>query len=122
MPVFGMTGRSFAGSTLGDPWFAVEVLNEGIVAVTVTSVAIEFEDGGNAPFLSPPWPGADALPKRLEAGEEATFVIDELRKVAQVHAEHGGARRATAKCSGREFYTETIKKTWLDGWVPKTEG
>lgn len=84
------------------------------------NVALEMNDGGNAPFIRPPWPGADELPKTLASGDEATFYLDELRKVAEVHAEHGGAKWVTAKIGGGiEFHGEPIDRKWLDGWVPK---
>ncbi len=123
MPVYGGMGRSLAGSTLGDPWFTIEVHNDGFMPVTVTSAGAAFEDGGSAPFIRPPWPGADELPKTLQAGEEATFYLDELAKVAEVHAEHGGARWAYAKIGGGvEFRSKRIDRKWLDGWAHREVG
>lgn len=120
MPVWGGTGRYLEGSTLGDLWLAIEVHNDGLVPVTVTSAGVEFGDGGTAPFVRPPWPGGDSLPKRLDPGEEVTLWIDEVPKVAQVHVEHGGAQCVYAKIGGGvEFHGKPIKKAWLDGWVPK---
>jgi hypothetical protein len=118
MPIVGGVGRNLAGSTLGDPWFAITVHNDSQVPVTVRNVALTFTDGGTAPFIRPPWPGADELPKPLAPGEEATFYLDELRNVAQVHVEHRGAKWATAKIGGSvEFYGERIDRKWLDGWA-----
>lgn len=119
MPVYGAPSRNLAGSTLGEPWFVIVVHNDGLMPVTVTSVGLALGDGGSAPFIRPPWPGADELPKTIPPGDEATFYLDELRKVAQVHVEHGGAKWVTAKIGGGiEFHGERIKKAWLDGWAP----
>jgi hypothetical protein len=118
MPVTGGIGRNLAGSTMGDPWFSITVHNDGLVPVTVRNVGLSFADGGTAPFIRAPWPGTDDLPKPLAAGEEATFYLEELRKVAQVHVEHGGATWATAKIGGSmEYHGERIEKAWLDGWA-----
>lgn len=119
MPVWGGTGRNLAGSTLGDLWFAVEVYNDGLVPVSVKSVGIAFEDGGTAPFIRPPWPGVDELPKDLAPGDEATFFIDPVAKIAEVHAEHR-AKWVYVRLGGKvEFHGKRIDKAWLDGWVPR---
>jgi hypothetical protein len=121
MPVVGGMGRNLAGSTLGDPWFAITVHNDGLMSVTVRNVALAFADGGSTPFIRPPWPGVDELPKPLAPDEEATFYLDELRNIAQVHIEHGGAKWATAKLGGKaEFHGEPIDRKWLDGWAKST--
>ena len=119
MPVYGGGARSLAGSTLGDPWFAIEVHNDGLMPVTVKSVGVAFEDGGTAPFIRPPWPGADELPKELAAGDEATFYLDPLVNIAQVHADHR-AKWVFARLGGRvEFHGDRIDQKWLDGWAKK---
>ena len=120
IPVYGGTGRNLYGSVPGEVWFAIVVHNDGLIPVTVRNVALEFSDGGTAPFLAPPWPEADALPKTLAAGDEATFMLDELRKIAVVHAEHGGAKWVTVGIGGGvKFHGERIDRKWLDGWLPK---
>jgi hypothetical protein len=118
IPVWGGSGRNLFGSKLGEPWFAIVVHNDGAVPVTVRHAALSFRDGGTAPFMGPPWTGADSLPKTLAPGDEATFYLDELRKVAKVHAEHGGAKWVTAKLGGGvEFHGDAMNGKWLDGWV-----
>jgi len=96
----------------------IVVHNDGLLPITVHSVGLAFENGGSAPFMRPPWPGADELLKTIPPGDEATFYLDELRKIAEVHDEHGGAKWATAKIGGGvEFHGPRIKKKWLDGWA-----
>lgn len=119
MPVYGGGGsRTLAGSALGDPWFVIVVHNDGVLPVTVKSAGLAFHDGGSAPFIRPPWPGADELPMLISPGDEATFYLDELRKIAHAHVEHRGAKWVTAKIGGSvEFHGERISKQWLDGWA-----
>jgi hypothetical protein len=118
MPVFGGVGRYLSGSTLGDPWFFIEVHNDGLMPVSVQMVAIRLADGGSVPYIRPPWPGAAELAKPMAPGDEATFYMDELRKIAAVHVEHGGAMYAFAKIGGGiEFRGKRIDKKWLDGWA-----
>ena len=120
MPVYGGGPRTLAGSTLGDPWFVIVVHNDSLLPVTVNSVGLAFGDGGSAPFIRPPWPGADELPKTISPGDEATFYLDVLRKIAEVHAEHGGAKWVTAKIGGGvEFHGDRVDQKWLDGWVKR---
>jgi hypothetical protein len=118
-PVHGGVGRNLAGSTLGVPWFIITVHNDGLIPVTVRSVGLEMNDGGSAPFIRPPWPGADELPKIIAPGDEATFYLDELPRIAQVHAEHGGARGATAKLVGRRSFMESESRG--RGWTGGSE-
>lgn len=115
-PVYGMTGRSFAGSTLGATWFGIEVHNDGLMPVTVSGVGIRFRDGGHAPFISAPWPGADDLPKPLAPYESATFWVDEMPKVTEAHREHR-ADRAYARLGGTAEFTSKPIGRWLDGWI-----
>ena len=119
MPVWGGAPRSFAGSTLGDPYFVIEVHNDGLLPVTVNSANVTFGDGGNAPYLGPhPVMRGDDLPKRLDPGDQATMPIDELRQIALVHVEHGGAKWVTVTLAGgAQFHGEPISKAWLDGWA-----
>jgi len=122
MPVYGGGRRSLAGSTLGDLWFAIEVYNDGLIPVTVKSVGVAFEDGGSAPFLRSPWPEGDELPKDLAAGEEATFYLDPVVKVAEAHAEHR-AKWVYARLGGNvEFHGKRIDENWLDGWAKRGVG
>jgi len=118
IPIYGGSDRHLAGSTPGDPWFVIVVHNDGQLAVTVHSVGLAFEDGGSAPFMRPPWPGADELLRTISPGDEATFYVDELRNIAKVHDEHRCAKWATAKIGGGvEFHGARIEKKWLDGWA-----
>lgn len=122
MPTFGGLPRTMIGSKLGEAWLAIEVHNTGLVPVTITTAAIRFGDGGTAPFMGPPWAGMDALPKRLEPGEEVTLWIDELRKIALAHVEHGGAQHVVVKTGGgQERRGKPIDKAWLDGWAKHPE-
>jgi hypothetical protein len=117
IPIYGGVGRNLAGSQPGELWFAILVHNDSLLPVTVKSVAVAFEDGGTAPFIRPAWPGADELPKAIAAGDDATFYLDEVRKIAEVHAEHRGAKWVTATIGGgAEFHGKRIDKKWLDGW------
>jgi hypothetical protein len=117
LPVFDVQGRDLSRSKLGDPWFAITVLNDGLLPVTVRTAALVFDDGGSAPYLAPPWPGFDSLPKLLAPGDEATLWLDEMPKIAEVHAEHG-ARWVKANIGGDvEFHGKRIDRKWLDGWV-----
>lgn len=115
MPVFG--------DELADPWFAIIVHNDGLLPVVVNSANLNFNSNETAPFFGPPAALGgigDRLPKRLEAGEEATLWLAPLREIAVAHKEHGGAKWATATIAGgREFHGDQIKKSWLDGWLPK---
>lgn len=118
MPVFGGVGRYLDGSRVGEPWFTITVHNDGLMPVTVRSVALILNDRGSAPYLRPPWPGGDVLGATIAPGEEATYFLDELRKIAQVHAEHGGAKWAKATIGGNaEFHGKHIDRRWLDGWA-----
>lgn len=117
MPVYGGGPRTLAGSTLGDLWFAIEVYNDGLVPVTVRSVGLAFEDGGTAPFLRPPWSGVDELPKPIAPGDQATFYLDPVARVAEVHAEHRAKWVYARLGGGVEFHGDRIDQKWLDGWA-----
>ena len=116
LPVFGGQPRTLAGSKLSDPWFVITAHNDSLMPATVQSAGLAFGNSGSAPFIQPPRPGLDTLPKTIAPGDEANFYLDELSKIAQAHVEHGGARWVTVKIGGGvEFRSEPIDKTWLDG-------
>lgn len=120
MPVWTPTPGTFAGSTVGDPWFCIVVHNDGLLPVTITSAALLFKNEGSAPYLGPPAALGritDHLPKPLRPGEETTLYLDLLTRIATAHTEHGGAKWVTATLAGGAvFHGQRISRSWLDGW------
>lgn len=101
-----------------DAVLAIDVLNRGLVPVTIDGLGFELRDRRTSPVLDPrEITGRPGVPRVLAPGEALTIPTD-IRAIAQLHVAEGGLRCAYAtSAAGDRYRSRPIRGSWLASWA-----